>query len=288
VSPAPPLSSNGVLLPREPKYVGLMRDTQMADVPTGEAHARLWGDGYVLLRNALPADLILQLREAYFKLFPSSFVAAGDAKAGAFSGQLPLGLPRHGTTGHPAHAFVRSGLFKELVNLPELKKLAESLLDAPAHLIRRTPLRHFIKGQPIASRAHLDGTYLNGPSDACVTFWVPLGACPVEAGSLAYLEGSHGDPAAFESLRTSAPTDRPNDARPLTHDLRWLSDQTGARWLTADFAAGDIVAHTPDIVHASLDPQIDMMRLSTDIRFQKDGTPMDPRWLDDWSADDGY
>ena len=39
--------------------------------------------------------------------------------------------------------------------------------------------------------------------------------------------------------------------------------------------AGDVVLHSPDIVHASTDPQIPLMRLSTDIRFQRAGTRAD-------------
>jgi len=49
-----------------------------------------------------------------------------------------------------------------------------------------------------------------------------------------------------------------------------------------------VIAHTPDIVHASLDPMRDMMRISTDIRFIKTDSTCDPRWKQYWSADDGY
>jgi ectoine hydroxylase-related dioxygenase (phytanoyl-CoA dioxygenase family) len=125
------------------------------------------------------------------------------------------------------------------------------------------------------------------PADI-VTIWVPLGDCPIEAGGLLYLEGSHGDDALESKVRGGAPMDRSNDARPLTHDLKWLADLTGKRWLSTDFKAGDVVIHSPTIVHASTDPQIDLMRVSTDIRFQRAGSPADPRWDNDWSADDGY
>jgi hypothetical protein len=40
-------------------------------------------------------------------------------------------------------------------------------------------------------------------------------------------------------------------------------------------------------VHASLDTVSDVMRLSTDIRFQRTQAPVDPRWTVDWAADDG-
>ena len=82
---------------------------------------------------------------------------------------------------------------------------------------------------------------------------------------------------------------RVHDNRPLTHDLKWIADTTGRKWLATDYAAGDIVIHSPAIVHASTDPSgTDYMRVSTDIRFRRAGSIADPRWASDWSADDGY
>jgi len=119
--------------------------------------------------------------------------------------------------------------------------------------------------------------------------WVPLGDSPLVAGSLVYLEDSHHDEQLERAVRAAAPMDRANDNRPLTHDLKWISEQTGRRWLSADFKAGDVVIHSPTIVHASTDPgETDYMRISTDIRFHRAGSPVDPRWTGDWSADDGY
>jgi ectoine hydroxylase-related dioxygenase (phytanoyl-CoA dioxygenase family) len=62
----------------------------------------------------------------------------------------------------------------------------------------------------------------------------------------------------------------------------------GGRWLWTDYRAGDVVLHSPHLVHASLDNTSDLMRLSADLRFRRtDGRP-DDRWNSDWSADDGF
>jgi ectoine hydroxylase-related dioxygenase (phytanoyl-CoA dioxygenase family) len=148
-------------------------------------------------------------------------------------------------------------------------------------------LRHFVPGRQVASRAHIDGTYIDGKPTDVVTIWTPLGDCSVENGSLMYLEGSHADPELSARVRQGAPLDRASDVRPITHDLKWLADLTGKRWLTADFAAGDVVVHSPSIIHATLDATAGV-RVSADIRFQRKDTPKDPRWDHDWSADDGY
>ena len=231
---------------------------------------------------------IWKLREAYLALFGVGMCQDGDTRRGEFAGACPLGLPAHGVQGHPAYDFVRSEAFRSFTALPALRVIAETIFEAPASLIRRTPLRHFIPGRRGASRAHLDRTYIEGVAADVVTFWVPLGNCPVQAGGLLYLEDSHKDFDFEAKVRGGAPMDRSNDFRPLTHDLKWLADLTGRRWLSTEYKAGDVVIHCPSIVHASTDSQMDMMRVSTDIRFRRAGSASDPRWDNDWSADDGY
>ncbi len=284
---APILTSNGSPIPFTPQYFGDLRETD-AKASADELRAQYQADGYVLLRNALPAQSVWDVREAYLKRFDPGTYKNGDARRGEFSGKLPTGLPMHGTKGHPAYEFVRSEIFRAFAQIPALHVLAETFFDGAASLIRRTPLRHFYPGRQVASRAHLDRTYIGGVEADVVTAWVPLGDCPIRAGALLYLDESHRDVDLEQTVREKAPKDRANDARPLSHDLKWISDATGKRWLTTDYKAGDIVIHSPAIVHASTDAQIDLMRLSTDIRFQRAGSPSDARWDNDWSADDGY
>lgn len=282
------LTSNGLPLPRTPAYTGMLVSTPLSALEDGSARARLREDGYVLLRGLLPRELVLDLRERYFARFPHEFVADGDCRRGAF-GSTPEGLPPHGTAGHPAYEFVRSDEFLAFAEHPRIKHAVERIFGAPAERLRRTPLRHFVPGRPASSRAHIDGTYVtsSAPEDL-LTCWVPLGDVPLEVGGLVYLEGSHLDPAIERNARTQAPTDRPQDQRPLTHDLKWMAEYSGRRWLLADFEAGDVVVHSPLIVHASLDDVAPEMRLSTDIRFLRAGTHYDPRWRGDWAADDTF
>ncbi len=279
------LTSNGAPIPFTSQYFGALRDSHTG-LPAETLRARYAEDGYVVLRDALAPATILELRTAYFSLFDRAFLKDGDARGGVFSGVMPEGLPIHGMEGHPAHTFVRSEAFRTFAHEGTLKSIAEVFLDGPAEPIRRTPVRHFVPGTNRSSRAHLDRTYIDGVVADIVTLWVPLGDCPVDAGGLVYLERSHED-AVLENARVNAPNDRA-DTRPITHDLKWLADVSGRRWLWSDFKAGDIVVHSPAIVHASVDSQTEFMRVSTDVRFRRAGSPADPRWDDDWSADDGY
>ncbi len=281
------LTSNGASIPFTPHYFAELKSTDPT-VDAASLRARYNADGYVMLRDAIPVHVVLDLREAYLSRFPAELCKDGDTRRGAFTGQVPADLPRHGFPGHPAHDFVRSGVFQDFANLPVFKALAETFFDAPATRIKRTPLRHFLPGRQVASRPHMDRTYIEGVAADVVTIWVPLGDSPLISGGLLYLEGSHQDPDLESNVRDAAPTDR-SDKRPLSHDLKWVADRTGRRWLSADYRAGDVVIHTPTIVHASTDPgDTDHMRISTDIRFLRAGSATDPRWTSDWSADDGY
>jgi hypothetical protein len=287
------LTSNGAPIPYTPDYFGKLTHSDPATDPA-TLRARYDADGYVLLKGAVPANMVWDLRETYLRQFAPAFCKDNNARRGAFSGIMPEGVPGHGHPGHPAHSFVRSETFRAFADSRVFQKIAETFFDAPATRIRRTPLRHFIPGRKFASRAHTDRTYIEGVEADIVTIWVPLGDSPVISGGLLYLENSHHDAALESKIRASqargeAPTDRSHDTRPLTHDLKWIADTTGRRWLSADYLAGDIVVHSPAIVHASTDPgDTDYMRISTDIRFRRTDSPADPRWSSDWSADDGY
>ena len=98
-----------------------------------------------------------------------------------------------------------------------------------------------------------------------------------------YLEGSHH---RYIELEQSGELGRPMS---LTADLPGLAEKYNSRWLMTDFKAGDVMVHSPYIVHASLD-NVDpsrRLRLSTDIRYQRAADPIDWRWQHHWSDDDG-
>lgn len=78
-------------------------------------------------------------------------------------------------------------------------------------------------------------------------------------------------------------------AASITADLPGLAEEYDSRWLTADYRAGDIVVHSAHIVHAATDnvDEGDVMRLSTDIRYQRSSEPIDWRWQEHWHDRDG-
>jgi ectoine hydroxylase-related dioxygenase (phytanoyl-CoA dioxygenase family) len=281
------ITSNGVAVPFDPEHAAPLTDSTAWRADPAALRERLAADGYLFLRGVLDPTKVLDARQAYFERFDPSYLQPGTTpRDGIFSGVRPKNLGAHGTSGHPAYDFVRSPAWQELVGDPILQKLAEDILGGTSILLPRQIVRQFDRSIARASRAHVDHTYLDGGTGEVVTMWIPLGDCPIEAGPLVYLEGSHRMGAdELESLREI--NDRPDDRRPLSHDLGWVANRTGRRWRWSDFRAGDIAVHSPHIIHASLDAHTDAMRLSADIRFLRDDGVADPRWLSPWAGDDG-
>lgn len=281
------LISNLAEIPFDDRYFGPLAATPWRDLSPHQLRQIYFHQGWLLLKGYLDRAEILNIRRQYLTRFPPSLFRPGTRiEDGVFSGAVPPDLPAHGVPGHPAHEFVRCAAFAAFVNSQPLHRAAEWLLGRSAVRLKRTPLRHFMRGQKSASRAHVDFSYLDAGSSDLVTLWVPVGDCPLRAGGLIYLEDSQS--IALGALSSVLASDRPYDRRPLTHELRRLADVTGRRWLWTNYEAGDLVIHSPFTIHASVNSEVDTMRVSIDIRYSPCDAPSDPRWAADWSAVDGF
>lgn len=281
-------TSNGVEVPFDSDHFSPMTESTGLLSDATALRRRYQLDGYVYLKAVLDPALLRRLRAEYFGAFDPSYLDDSyPVSAGVFSGRRPPGLPAHGTPGHPAYDLVRGQTFAELADHRGLADLAEAVLGRPGQVLPRQIVRHFDRSVPRASRAHRDHRYLDEGSDHLLTMWIPLTDIPLATGGLLYLEDSDGlDGSTLDELRRVS--DRPTDDRPVSHDLAWVAEQLGRRWRWTDFQAGDVVLHSPRVLHASLDTATDAMRLSADLRFLACGESPDPRWLAPWAGDDGY
>lgn len=280
------LTSNGYVLDESPSRFGSLTATPDGERGDREAlRARLARDGYLLLRAALDPETVLGFRRYYFEsLAPSGLVEAGSDPV--------LGLAGSGTVDRQVLRDVLFGevvpgaRYEEFCTQPAIREFFAWLLGGQVFLHKRKILRHTISGvqrRGAATMAHYDLVYLRDGSDQVLSLWVPLGDCPIERGGLVYLEGSHRRMQAEEEQGTR------RRAESMTADLPALADTYQSRWLAADYRAGDMVVHTAYMVHAALD-NVDpgsVMRLSTDIRYQRADQAVDARWQNHWHDRDG-
>ena len=281
------LTSNGYVLDESPRRLG-----RLEPVPDGQRddQAALWRrlrrDGYLFLPKALDPHDVHAFRRHYFAMLAGSgLIARGSDPILGRVGRDELDV-----------AELRRLLFDKIVpgreyaqfcTQPALRDWFGWLYAGEPFLHRRKIIRHARPGEAgigTATQAHYDLVYIREGTDRLLSAWIPLGDCPVERGGLVYLEASHHRVRREEQEGTLK---RP--AASITADLPALADKYDSRWLAADYAAGDLVVHSPYIVHASLDnaDPDGIIRLSTDIRYQRTDEPIDWRWQNDWHYADG-
>jgi len=281
------LTSNGYQLDESPSRLGVMEEVPDAERTDREAlWARLRRNGYLLLRNALNRDTVLAFRRYYFEQTrDSGLVDEHSDPALGVAGTGPIDLAR---LRHALFSRVVPGeLYRDFCSQPAIRDWYSWFLGADTFLHRRKILRHtrpLETGVGTATQAHYDLVYLREGTDRVLSSWIPLGACPISRGGLMYLEGSHR-----RVLQEEAEGRLKRPAASITADLPALADEYDARWLVADYQAGDMLVHSAHVVHASLD-NVDAegrMRLSTDIRYQRRDEPIDWRWQRHWHEHDG-
>lgn len=281
------LTSNGYVLDEDPSRLGRLQPTPHAERHDRDAlWTRLRRDGYLYLTEHLDPAEVLAFRRYYFDaLVPAGVIAEGSDPV--------EGITADGDIDRGAY---RRILFEDVVPGAQYQALCASprvadwfswLLDDQVHLHRRKIIRHTRPGERgigTATQAHYDLVYLREGSDRVLSMWIPLGDIPLERGGLAYLEGSHRRVMADEAAGRL-----PHPAVSITADLPDLAEKNDARWLVADYRAGDVMVHSAHIIHAGLD-NVDeggRMRLSTDIRYQRASEPIDWRWQEHWHDQDG-
>lgn len=254
--------------------------------------------GYLWLKGFFDREEVLSIRRRFFEAFASTgFLAAGsDPVEGIYSGKK---LSRE----------VIQQIWVEAARLPEyvafcmgsrILSFYEEFLGGEIYLHQRKVMRFTTPGDPTCTGGHYDLIYLRAGTDQICTSWIPFGDTPVELGGLTYLEGSDALGRKMEAEFTAKNAELPPEERInaynknmasggwISRDLPALADMVDGRWLIADYEAGDMVVHSPYIIHAStvnVDPA-GRMRLSTDVRYQLMSEKIDQRWAHDYYVGD--
>jgi len=283
---APPVSL-GIALDDSPSAFGELRDSTSALGDSAELERRLDDDGYLWIRSLLDLEWVLDARRQVVEWL-------------AAQGNLDAGRPimdayaaPNATTAFTAEER-RFPLVRRLLHTGRLIEFYAKLLGGEIRALDYIWMRLMSPGQ--ASGPHCDIVYMNRGTTKLYTSWVPLGAVPRESGPLIVMERSH----RLTDLRDGYGRMDIDEGRNWTklrfrhgrlfrggdysRNPRAVQRQFGLRWLTADFAAGDVVMLSVYTLHGSLDNLSDRIRLSVDGRYQLASEAADERWVGEHPA----
>ena len=273
--------SHNKSIPFNEKYFKRIPDSSSYLENISTLQELLIDDGFIYLKDFFNKEDILELREFYFKLFPVNTILKDDTslREGICSGKK-FGVP-YGSEDHPAYRFVRSEKLKRFIKSKKLSILNNQLAECKTKQLKRIVIRHLHKGSRTSAKAHRDAQWSKGN---VLSSWIVLGDCPIDSGGIVYLEKSNK--IDLQKVKSFFP--KFINTKWITDDLKALSDKTKKRWCFANFQAGDLVVHDPNVIHASLDANNDYMRLSIEVRFIPAKENPDSGWTREWSGGDGY
>lgn len=282
----PELRAQGHPLDASRDALGALRRSDDAVDDPVELRRRVAEDGYLYLPSLLDRTAVLTARRDVLRR-----LAAED-------GALAVGTdPEWGAPGPQPATRILSDLAQSSEPLQRLLYQG----DLPAFYTRffGEDVRHFdftwlraVYPGP-GTLPHGDSVFMNRGTPHLMTAWIPLGDVTFDLGGLMILERSHQlddvrDTYGSRDVDTYCAGDDTNGT-PENGNAGWagyISDspvalrrELGLRWLTGEFAAGDIVTFPIDTLHASLDNTSAHIRLSCDIRYQRASEPADPRWI---------
>ena len=296
-APLPRLQAGGRVLDGGPKRLGRLQPTSpSADID--ELRRQLREQGYLWLKRFLDPAAVTDFRGYVFAhLMETGIVKPGsDPRLGLASGEPEA----RDKVNKRIMELVRAAAYEAFCAQQPLWRFMDEFLGGITYLHRRKLLRHTLPNTQAVTPAHYDLVYLRGGTDRIVTVWIPIGDIPAEMGGLVYLEGSHTEGAKLEAEFRQKSLDLTPEERIdaynkhmaeggwISKDLPGMAERFDARWLAADYEAGDIVLHSPYMIHASTtnEDRLGRIRLSTDIRYQNVSDEIDVRWANHWSLDD--
>ncbi len=291
------LTAAGKSLETTPNRLGRLLPSDPT-LPMGELRARYARDGYLWLRGLLDPREVNAFRGWVFAgLEETGLLRPGSEPATGLAGATE---PDRSDIDRRLARLVQTARFEGFCADRRLTAFVDAFIGGSSTLLKRKMMRLTRPGSGVATPAHYDLIYLRGGSSDLVTAWIPVGDISVAEGGLAYLEGSHALGQTMEREFAAKNADLSPEERIsaynvnmskggwVSKDLPDMAEKFDARWLIADYAAGDVVLHSPFMIHASTDnvSETGRIRLSIDIRFQDIDSQIDARWANHWFPGD--
>ncbi len=280
--------SQGLELDMRPSCFGELECSSSLLGDAEQLRDRMRDNGYLFLRGFLDRNDVLDARREVV----DRLAAAGLLEPGS----------------DPLRAVARKGLqihfHPEMAenNLPLQRLIYSGRIMDFYRVLFGEDIRHFdftwlrAVGPGHGTNPHCDMVYMGrGTRDRLYTAWVPLGDVPMELGGLMILEGSHRQQERLRAylerdVDTYCTNGRHSDdiesgrknwewSGSLSNNPVSLREKLGGRWLTTNFQMGDLLTFPMHTVHGSLDNPSDLIRLSSDSRYQPASEPADERWI---------
>lgn len=227
--------------------------------------ARLAEKGYLLFRNILPIDQLLELRkEIIHILINKKWIHPQDGSLPPSACRTPM------QEGEDKQGFFE--VYDEVMKLERLYSLPHhsSVLHTMKNILGDSAFPHplsitrliFPRNNETTTPPHQDYPNNQGTKNLTAA-WIPLMDCPQSLGGVAILEGSN----QFEEV---LPLDFHLGAG---HRTAILSEKyQKLDWVATDFQLGDFLVFPALTVHKALNnTSSSTMRLSVDFRFQLEG-----------------
>lgn len=289
--------SNSSVLEMTPERLGWLVPTD-AGLPLAHIKDIYHEQGYVWLKGFFERRAILAFRRDFFTAFKETGLLSqgSDPVEGLYGGEDQ----QRTLIKKIFWEIVRSPEYEAFCTMPRLWTFYEALLQDEPYLHKRKIIRYTLPGERNCTGGHYDLIYLRAGTDRLYSSWIPIGDIPVEMGGLIYLEGSDALGRRMEAEFSARNADLSPQERISAYnknmraggwisvDLADMAHRFNSRWLVADYEAGDMVIHSPYMIHAATvnTDSYGRIRLSTDIRYQAKSDEIDKRWMHDWAPDD--
>jgi ectoine hydroxylase-related dioxygenase (phytanoyl-CoA dioxygenase family) len=225
--------------------------------------ARLDEDGYLFFRGALDPSAVLEVRRAMLGVLAEHEWIRGG-----------LALMDGQAVAQPVHESMPgfAAAYDDIQRLEEVHTLAhhEDLLAIMRAVLGPSAFPHPLKICRIGFPEHYEATtpphqdYPNNQGTPNLTAaWIPVGDVPLDLGPVAILRGSHRYGVLPLEGHMGPGRRQARVPRKMLEELRWV---------TTDFAAGDVLVFNSMTVHAALHNVTEFnLRISVDYRYQLEG-----------------
>lgn len=252
--------------------LGTLREANDILDDTEAMRDRLAEDGYLLIRDLLPRELVKRARARIVEALVDAELVAKDAEPDT----AVIAADVHGAFWGGKKELTHHLDVLDVLEHPDLCAFFARLLGGAVRTYDYKWLRAVAPGE--FTGAHYDVVYMGRGTPNLHTCWIPMSDIDYESSPLAVCVGSH----RFDKVRETYGTmdvDRDRVDGWFSNDPMDVVARYGGEWRTTTFAMGDVMVFGMFTMHGALTNQSDRFRLSCDTRFQLASEPVDERWI---------